>query len=339
MKLNQRGDTIVEVLISIAVVSLILSTAYALANRSSQAVRQSQERSEALQFSESQFEKLRAYLSSSKDAKWEADDLCIKDDGTKASISDAGLCSKGTDGRYSVKVTKNGDVYTSTSTWPRVNGNGDDVIKISYSIPSISIASGSPFTDGGAPEVVFNDDVDGDGLSGTTDPDDNDPCVPNACTPPTPPPNPTYVINGADYDACFVWSANANLYPCTKTGTSVYSCENYSVSYLPKKAKDSFPPGKYNLTISYEDNPCNSAFQPPPSSQYKYAIRVIIDGKDVWKGDVDPPSGTIHVNLGEIHKDSKIGVYWGNNHFVYQWFPYAVFDPDFQINSITLEKQ
>lgn len=58
--LNQRGDTIVEVLISIAIVSMILGGAYVMTNRSLQATRGSQERSNALKVVEAQLETLKS---------------------------------------------------------------------------------------------------------------------------------------------------------------------------------------------------------------------------------------------------------------------------------------
>ena len=62
-KLNQRGDTILEVLISVAILSLILTTSFTLANRSSQATRQAAERGESSKFAQSEIEKLKYYLS------------------------------------------------------------------------------------------------------------------------------------------------------------------------------------------------------------------------------------------------------------------------------------
>ena len=57
---NHRGDTIVEVLIAIAIVSLTLTGAYASVNRSSNATRTAQERGEALKWAESQVEQIKA---------------------------------------------------------------------------------------------------------------------------------------------------------------------------------------------------------------------------------------------------------------------------------------
>src|SRR5687767_4350813 len=60
--IRERGDTIVEVLIAIAVVSLILGGAYTTTNRSMQATRSAQERSVALTLAESQIERLNGMM-------------------------------------------------------------------------------------------------------------------------------------------------------------------------------------------------------------------------------------------------------------------------------------
>lgn len=58
--LKQSGDTIVEVLIAIAVLSTVLGGAFAASNRSLKTTRQTQERAEALKVVETQLEKLKA---------------------------------------------------------------------------------------------------------------------------------------------------------------------------------------------------------------------------------------------------------------------------------------
>jgi len=58
-RFRQRGDTLVEVLISMLVVSMILTGAYVTTNRSSIAVRDSQEHAEALKLVQGQLEQVR----------------------------------------------------------------------------------------------------------------------------------------------------------------------------------------------------------------------------------------------------------------------------------------
>lgn len=57
---RQRGDTIVEVLIAILVISSILAGAFVSARRSQSAIRQSQERVEALNIAEGQVERVKS---------------------------------------------------------------------------------------------------------------------------------------------------------------------------------------------------------------------------------------------------------------------------------------
>jgi prepilin-type N-terminal cleavage/methylation domain-containing protein len=57
----QRGDTIVEVLIAIAIISLVLTGAFSTTHASLLATRTSQEHSEALKLLESQIESIRSY--------------------------------------------------------------------------------------------------------------------------------------------------------------------------------------------------------------------------------------------------------------------------------------
>lgn len=59
---KQRGDTIVEVLLAMAVIGMVLGVAYGIANRSVAIGRSAQERSEALKFAESQLELIKVYI-------------------------------------------------------------------------------------------------------------------------------------------------------------------------------------------------------------------------------------------------------------------------------------
>jgi type II secretory pathway pseudopilin PulG len=58
-KLSIKGDTIIEVLLAIAIVSLVLSGAYASARRSLVITQQNQERGEAIKLVEQQLERLK----------------------------------------------------------------------------------------------------------------------------------------------------------------------------------------------------------------------------------------------------------------------------------------
>ena len=58
-KLNIKGDTIVEVLVSLALTSMVIAAVYTTANKSLLGARQSQERLQAMKIAESQAEELR----------------------------------------------------------------------------------------------------------------------------------------------------------------------------------------------------------------------------------------------------------------------------------------
>lgn len=63
MLLTNRGDTIIEVLIAITVVSFVLGGAYVTSNRNLNNMRQAQERGEALKYVQEQVERLKANAS------------------------------------------------------------------------------------------------------------------------------------------------------------------------------------------------------------------------------------------------------------------------------------
>jgi len=166
-KRNQRGDTILEVLISVAVLALILTTTFALANRNSQATRQAAERGEAQKMAQSQMEKLKLYLSSSgAEIPDYGSYFCMNQDGTDTvEIGSSGDgpnnpfddktfqspvyqnaeresqdCKDGINGMYYsflqrgevAAVTQN--LYTAIVRWPAVTGNGVDQVMIVHII-------------------------------------------------------------------------------------------------------------------------------------------------------------------------------------------------------------
>lgn len=153
LSINSCGDTILEVLVSITVVSLILGASYALANQSTQANRRAQERSEALKYTESQLEQLKAFLSNRSNSLAAAGNLfCMKTDGTptvdgsynsplplsndfnsdKLGNVYPADCKKGPGSLYHLAIFKDGDTYTATSRWLKLGGGGIEEVKILY---------------------------------------------------------------------------------------------------------------------------------------------------------------------------------------------------------------
>jgi type II secretory pathway pseudopilin PulG len=70
-KLNKNGDTIVEVLIALAILGLVIGSAYSIASRSLKSAQQAQERTQATKLAEGQIDSIK-YLSESANV---ADDV------------------------------------------------------------------------------------------------------------------------------------------------------------------------------------------------------------------------------------------------------------------------
>jgi hypothetical protein len=151
---NNHGDTIIEVLVSIAALSLILSVSYALTNRNTQTFRQAQERGEALKATESQIELLRHYLSTNDPSRVVPPNgavFCmVRNDVTGAvSFVDFGAatppdnaqadnfstfstrpgCVSGLYNRY---IVRNGDTFTAHTRWFSATGNNIDESTMAY---------------------------------------------------------------------------------------------------------------------------------------------------------------------------------------------------------------
>lgn len=163
---NRRGDTIVEVLLAIVVVSSTLGAAFATMNKGVQGTRASQERAEALKFVEEQTELLKAGIEQSVSGIFTSSEtFCMQIDGggalkaasaKKPGVSDAGFdidaplddgqdfghyaaqCIKGTV-PYHVSITRienppDSGSYTFTvrAHWDRIGGDHRDRIEMKY---------------------------------------------------------------------------------------------------------------------------------------------------------------------------------------------------------------
>lgn len=162
---NQRGDTIIEVLIVVAVLSMILVICFTLANRSTLGTRQAQERSEAFKGTESQMELLKTYLS--RDAVAAAlppsgSKFCMKADGTPtaaiagtvpnnaqqetfAAFQQPELLANCKKGDYFYNyIERNGDTFTAHTRWYKVGGQGIDEATMVHRIyPDLASGAGS----------------------------------------------------------------------------------------------------------------------------------------------------------------------------------------------------
>jgi prepilin-type N-terminal cleavage/methylation domain-containing protein len=139
-EMRERGDTIVEVLIAIAVISLILGGAYVTTNGSLRATRSAQERGNALKLVESQVEQLKGVLASDAGAIFGGgapSPFCLYNNAVVAPSS--GNCRVDTAGtpttaepRFDLAITRVGQTFTIRNTWVDVGGNQNAETKITY---------------------------------------------------------------------------------------------------------------------------------------------------------------------------------------------------------------
>jgi prepilin-type N-terminal cleavage/methylation domain-containing protein len=147
---RQAGDTIVEVMVVLAVLGLAISISYTTANRSLLDARQAQENAQASELLQSQVENLRALaVNGPSDPNYifittpPGQLFCIKADNT------VGLTTKATPQAYcqyenlydiTISYTANpsnpagviGGTFNLVATWPDVQGEGSDTVTLSY---------------------------------------------------------------------------------------------------------------------------------------------------------------------------------------------------------------
>lgn len=133
---RQAGDTIVEVLIAISIVSLVLTSAYMVTNKNSQTMQAVQEKTQAQKLVERQIELLRAASSVP------ATTFCFTDDQV-TTTSDLNQCvfdqsgavsGDPSDVRYHLSIAPNtpsSDTYEIKATWDRLGG-GTGNVTMSY---------------------------------------------------------------------------------------------------------------------------------------------------------------------------------------------------------------
>lgn len=152
--LGNRGDTIVEVLIVVAIIATVIGSAYAVANRSQKANQQVQEHTQALKIAEGQLESLKNVSQPVADTKF-----CFRADGTmqKTGFESAvpaadaanenlggypNACKQSFNGGscegglcFSYVITKTGDaLYTATVRWDGATARIDNVSLV-YRMP------------------------------------------------------------------------------------------------------------------------------------------------------------------------------------------------------------
>jgi type II secretory pathway pseudopilin PulG len=147
--LNNAGDTIIEVLVCIAVVSTILGGAFVTTRQSQVGVRNSQEHAEALKLVESQLEQLRG---DTNDAITATTPFCMFNETPESAViapqsadctQDSGGQAKQPDSRYYLTITRcttiacgnniaSSYLFTVTATWPQITGQGNGQASMVY---------------------------------------------------------------------------------------------------------------------------------------------------------------------------------------------------------------
>jgi Tfp pilus assembly protein PilV len=115
-RINSKGETITEVLIGIAVVAVVLASAYTLLNRSYRQSQSSVDRVMALKAAESKLEILRAMPSDKLEKIMIRPGVdCLDENGVVSSfdVNQAGCKID----RYTLKLTKNNNTFTVTAEW------------------------------------------------------------------------------------------------------------------------------------------------------------------------------------------------------------------------------
>lgn len=143
--MKQRGDTIIEVLIAIAVASSVLAITYSTMNRNLQISRQSQERTEATKIAQGQIELLRSHLDLA-DTTINSGVFCLKDTATTARTGFTGSIPAtlpddftkygpeciNVDNFYNLAITVNAGIYKIYVRWYNVQGTGQDQVVMVY---------------------------------------------------------------------------------------------------------------------------------------------------------------------------------------------------------------
>ena len=129
---QQKGDTIVEVLLAMSVVGLVLGSSFGIANRSINLGRSAQERTVALKIAESQLEQLKALYRNGSTIPAD-NDFCILSESFELIDSTTNPCtnknSSGGDGLYTMVISSppsTGGSYKIYVTWDDISGRSSN---------------------------------------------------------------------------------------------------------------------------------------------------------------------------------------------------------------------
>jgi len=121
---DQRGDTIVEVMISIAVVSLVLVAGYVTTTRSVNGMEDTEEHSEALQLAQTQLEYLHNTTALPANNKC-FDNKGVIVGGNSCLVNSSGGAAAGGQLQFDINITQvNTQTFAVAVTWPSIDNPG-----------------------------------------------------------------------------------------------------------------------------------------------------------------------------------------------------------------------
>ncbi len=138
LRSNNKGDTIVEVLISLAVLGMVIGGAYSIVNAALRNSRQAQERAEATKLAESQVETIKAGVDGISDGSpfclvgsnppvtWLAS-VPPADYGVDDFAGYPEACKGRNSGFHNVFIVKQGSTYTVNVRWERIGGGREQL--------------------------------------------------------------------------------------------------------------------------------------------------------------------------------------------------------------------
>lgn len=142
-RLGEAGDTLVEVLMAIAVLGMALAGAFVTTNHSLQATRGSQERENAMKLVESQLEQVKNLALTNASAVFGAGapaSFCVNSAGAVVTSTNAG-CAMDASGVattaepvYHVSITRNVNTFTILNRWTDVSGRQQDSVQMTYRV-------------------------------------------------------------------------------------------------------------------------------------------------------------------------------------------------------------
>lgn len=331
---NSSGDTIVEVLIVLTILSFSFGISYATAKGGLTRAQNSQEHSQALGYINSQIELVRsAVVKNNQNALLKnGNDFCMDTNGDPA-LSGSVLTStppncQQQNGRYNV-TAKYHDVgdsaknyYHFNVTWDGLGTLGSQHEDLTYKILQVStLAAGTPYQ-GGNPGGGYQ----------------------NNQPPPAPPPPPargpfSWNKSGAEYTSCaqtetILPDSHNGCFPATSSTGSLYARRAIKVRYtLDNVASGPITAGPAVLTIQYKQYQTAGTF--PGPGYNNFILATTIDSTSL--GNLSLPiessnsSWPVHTQSFNVNiaADSP-------NYIEFDWTNNTGVDPDLQINRVTL---